>query len=305
MATCVKQHSRGEPDWYVVAQTVVLGPYCDGSPNPRHHLHVWGLEALQPAEQLDVDNDSLLVLRLLFLISLMKRYTQEPIASSVEHPQDAMECSDSPSTHRCSSLWATKVFKAWKPTVGHHLVKFDQCRLGQLVAKATTISSDLDICCWDGLKCNHPGHVDMKSSDLSRYSPPMMIGLAGAISKKLRDIGKSSSKPTISWETRAPTNPRVVHGEPLGTKIQQLTDPISQAVRMSISCGEKHHPFSDVLLHQIRELMGATPEDMAPPGQPFFLTLISRLAREAGDPDWEFPLTLQEGVRLGVDEPIP
>ena len=59
-----------------------------------------------------------------------------------------------------------------------------QCRLGQLVAKSTTLSSDLDICCWDGLKCNHPDHIlpeDMKSSDLSRYPPPMMLGLAGAI----------------------------------------------------------------------------------------------------------------------------
>ena len=137
---------------------------------------VWGLEALQPSEQQDVDNDSLLVLRLMFLIALMKQHTQQPTASFLEHPQDPVECSGSPSAHRCSSLWATKVFRAWQASVGHHLVKFDQCRLGQLVAKSTTLSSDLDICCWDGLKCNHPDHVlpeDMKSSDLSRYPPPM------------------------------------------------------------------------------------------------------------------------------------
>ena len=89
----------------------------------------------------------------------------------------------------------------------------------------------------------------------------------------------------------------------LGAKIQQLTDPFSHAVRMSISCGEKNHPFSDSLLHQIREVMGATQMDVASPGQPFLLTLISRLAKEAGDPDWEYPITLQEGVPLGVDEP--
>ena len=71
---------------------------------------------------------------------------------------------------------------------------------------------------------------------------------------------------------------------------------------MSISCGEKNHPFSDSLLHQIREAMGAIPTDGASPGQPFFLTLISRLAKEAGDPDWEYPLTLQEGVPLHVEE---
>ena len=82
---------------------------------------------------------------------------------------------------------------------------------------SATISSDLDICCWDGLKCNHPTHVlpeDMKSSDLSRYPPPMMLGLAGAISKKLQDIGKASSRPTISWNTTAPTDPHVVHRDP-------------------------------------------------------------------------------------------
>ena len=50
------------------------------------------------------------------------------------------------------------MFKAWYPTVGHTLVKFDQCRLGQLVPKATCLSSDLAIQCWDGLSCNHPPH---------------------------------------------------------------------------------------------------------------------------------------------------
>ena len=52
------------------------------------------------------------------------------------------------------------------PTVGHTLVKFDQCRLGQLVEKATSISSDLEIQCWDGLRCNHAPHKlpeDMQS----------------------------------------------------------------------------------------------------------------------------------------------
>lgn len=32
--------------------------------------------------------------------------------------------------------------------VGHDFVKFDQCRLGQLVENSATISSDLEIQCW-------------------------------------------------------------------------------------------------------------------------------------------------------------
>ena len=72
---------------------------------------------------------------------------------------------------------------------------------------------------------------------------------------------------------------------------------------MSISCGEKNHPFSDVALRNIRQCLGATLEDGIAEGQPFFLTLISRLAKESGDPDWKYPLTLQEGVPIGVEEP--
>eukprot|EP00434_Breviolum_minutum_P036841 symbB.v1.2.032656.t1/scaffold3949.1/size47703/6 len=72
---------------------------------------------------------------------------------------------------------------------------------------------------------------------------------------------------------------------------------------MSISCGEKNHPFSDAALRNIRQCLGATPEDGVAEGQPFFLTLISRLAKASGDPDWKYPLTLEEGVPIGVDEP--
>ena len=138
-----------------------------------------------------------------FFISLIKQHTKEPCTSFLEHPQDPAECSKVPSAKLCSSLWVTKMFRAWFSTVGRHLVKFDHCKLGQLVTKATTISSDLDICCWlrDGLKYNHPIHPlpeDMKSSNLSRYPPPMMQGLAGAISKKLWDLGTQTSGPTIS-----------------------------------------------------------------------------------------------------------
>ena len=88
-----------------------------------------------------------------------------------------------------------------------------------------------------------------------------------------------------------------------GSQIIDITSEFNQAVQMSISCGEKNHPFSDVALRNIRQCLGATLEDGIAEGQPFFLTLISRLAKESGDPDWKYPLTLQEGVPIGVEEP--
>ena len=169
---------------------------------------VWGLPTLTDQEQEEVDGESLLILRQMFLTTLMKQNCSLPVASFLEHPRDPIECSSSPSASRCSSLWVTKMFKAWYPTVGHTLVKFDQCRLGQLVPKATCLSSDLPIQCWDDLSCNHPPHKlpeDMQSSDLSRYPPPMMQGLAGAISQALSDIVQEASKPTADWTHQHPS----------------------------------------------------------------------------------------------------
>ena len=39
------------------------------------------------------------------------------------------------------------------------------------------------------------------------------------------------------------------------------------------------------------------------PRSTFLLDLVSHLASLSGDPDWEFPLTLKEGVPLGVSDP--
>ena len=129
-------------------------------------------------------------------------------ASFLEHPRDPVECSSSASASRCSSLWATKMFKAWYPTVGHTLVKFDQCRLGQLVPKPTCFSSDLAIQCWDGLSCNHPPYKlpeDMQSSDLSRYPPSMMQG-----HPKRKGRGYHSPKPQD-----ASVQGRLAYGQPV------------------------------------------------------------------------------------------
>ena len=64
----------------------------------------------------------------------------------------------------------------------------------------------------------------------------------------------------------------------MGQKIIDITSELNHPVQMSISCGEKNHPFSDELLKRIRQCLGATSEDGVAEGQPFFLTLISRLA---------------------------
>ena len=105
-------------------------------------------------------------------------------SSFLEHPMDPMECSKSPSAARCSSIWVTRAYIQWASALHHSLIKFDECRLGQVVVKSTTLSTDLPLHHWHDLRCNHGSHPrgeKLNSSDLSRYPEQMMQGLAAAI----------------------------------------------------------------------------------------------------------------------------
>ena len=143
----------------------------------RAEQTLWGLEDLEPRVMEDTDNDSVLMLRQMYLTSLaykgLGQLTVPQVGSSfLEHAMDPMECSKSLSTARCSSIWVTRAYVQWARALHHSLIKFDECRLGQVVV---TI----------GMTCvattgRTPGEK-LNSSDLSRYPEQMMQGLAAAI----------------------------------------------------------------------------------------------------------------------------
>ena len=82
-------------------------------------------------------------------------------------------------------------------------ISFDQCRLGQLVKKATTLATDLPIQDWDQMRCTHQSHVGTnESSTLSRYPWDMMAGLAKAIAVSLAAAGH------IRIPSQFPGNPK-------------------------------------------------------------------------------------------------
>ena len=90
-----------------------------------------------------------------------------------------MECSKSLGAARCSSIWVTRAYIQWANALHHSLIKFDESRLGQVVVKSTTLSTDLPLHHWHDLRRNHGAHPrgeKLNSSDLSRY-PEQMIPL--------------------------------------------------------------------------------------------------------------------------------
>ena len=121
------------------AQTVGPGVSYDGFQNQgvrgRPEPDCWGLPALQPREQSDTDNDSLLLLRLLLIAHIINLRFKGPGLPwcFLEHPEDPKLCSKSPNASRCSTIWKTFAVPSWYRSLGLATIHFDQCELGQCV----------------------------------------------------------------------------------------------------------------------------------------------------------------------------
>ena len=155
----------------------------------------------------------------------------------LEHPEDPKLCSKSPNASRCSTIWKTQAVQSWCTSLGLTTIHFDQCQLGQCVAKSTVLATDLPLRYWAGMSCTHGTHKKpsgVTSGDLSRYPPLMMQGLAQAIRTHLhsnvsspppedraRSLQSSVVGATEDTQDR-PTTPTVLVR--LGFKVRPLRD---------------------------------------------------------------------------------
>ena len=152
-----------------------------GAPPPvrgRKEPHCWGLDSLKASDQQLVDDDSVLLLRQMVITHLAllgRRHRGLPDPwNFLEHPVDPKHNSMAPSAWRCSSIWATRALRTWHHLMGNTFLTFDQCRLGQVVKKTTTLTTNLHLRHWEGMVCNHSPEAhkqseSLSSSDLSRY----------------------------------------------------------------------------------------------------------------------------------------
>ena len=171
-------------------RALVGGPNCrtwsilrwfpkPGAPQPvrgRSPDQTWGLPGLCQQDQEDTDNDSILLLRFLVIMVLAhegaKIHVHARPATLLEHPEDPVQCSSSPSASKCSSIWAIQWLRTMVRALGLTLIHFDQCRMGQHTPKPTTLATNLPLFHRQNLRCNNDQHQrqeGMSSSDLSRY----------------------------------------------------------------------------------------------------------------------------------------
>ena len=180
-----------------------------GAPTPvrgRTPETLWGLPHLDQAAQTQLDDDSILILRQMYITSLA-RPSRAAVSlpgprSFLEHPEDPVVSSSLPKAKECSSFWITEEGQLWMEENSLTAISFNQCRLGQLVKKATTLATD-PIQDWDQMRCTHQSHVGTnESSTLSRYPWDMMAGLAKAIAVSLAAPGH------IRIPSQFPKNPK-------------------------------------------------------------------------------------------------
>ena len=147
----------------------------------RSEPECWGLMDNSPGKQNEVDDDSVLLLRQMRLIDLMHKKLAWAV-HLLEHPADPAICCDHPAAKTCSSIWVTEVIRSWRQAVPGTLLTFDQCRLGQVVAKTTTAHTNLDLA-WDNMRCNHGKHTAEvpDSAELSRWPWQMMLDISAAL----------------------------------------------------------------------------------------------------------------------------
>ena len=113
---------------------------------------------------------------------------------------------NSPSAHRCSSIWAIGWLRNLLQAIGLSLIT--SADWGSAPPKPTTLATNLDLRHWEQLRCNHPSHTKptgATSSDLSRYPWNMMQGLARAILESDAAQGAKPSPPPANNTDRPTT----------------------------------------------------------------------------------------------------
>ena len=359
----------------------------------RSEQECWGLTTLTPSEQDKTDNDSILLLRQMELYHHAREHSTVTPAFLLEHPTDPVVCGTNPAASICASIWVTGALNAFQATYLMLRFIFDQCMMGQIVPKTTTILVDEGLAeaglkVLDDMRCDHADkHKDAKiedSSSLSRWAWGFNLLLAHCLAKhdsvadlkppewipssldteielakqatgqihatKVTATAASgadtantpaylkSDRPThapqhhsfrnedsttvqigfksrpirdgggkTSWGRRHPKQRPKSHMAGLGIALANAAQAsgMLNTMQISVMAADKEHPFTADNLHDLRIIIqqecGGSME--MSPGQPFCLDLISALAHKTGDPDWEYPLQLANGVPLGVDEP--
>ena len=158
-------------------KAILGGPPCrtvtalryqnDGGPGVvRNDEHPYGLPGLSPTDAALVEGDTLLMFRFLSLMTLCEDVRaaddDQPTAFLLEQPEDPANYRDEADVqqHQYFSMFRTQEWQAFQSRYGLSQFSFDQCRMGHLKRKPTTIATNLtELAQLDGLRGEPEGEA--------------------------------------------------------------------------------------------------------------------------------------------------
>ena len=139
----------------------------DGGPGVvRNDEHPYKLPGLSPTDAALVEGDTLLMFRFLSLMTLCEDVRaaddDQPTAFLLEQPEDPANYRDEADVqqHRYFSVYRTQEWQDFQSRYGLSQFSFDQCRMGHLKRKPTTIATNLtELAQLDGLRGEPEGEA--------------------------------------------------------------------------------------------------------------------------------------------------
>lgn len=110
----------------------------------RNGKEIWGMEDISPSERIKVEQDNILLFRVMYLAALALDHNSS-CGVFLEHPADLIWASTFEHKYKCCSIWNTTAFQKWQASCDLNLIHFGQSRLGQLVCKTTSLATNLHL----------------------------------------------------------------------------------------------------------------------------------------------------------------
>ncbi|CAE8732808.1 unnamed protein product [Polarella glacialis] len=278
---------------------------ADGSPGKplrgREMDEIWGLPRNTPEEQSKVDNDSILLLRMLRLANVARFHNKSTLLFLLEHPADPALHSPHPRAANCATIWGTTILLAFGHEHRLFGTTFAQCMVGNMVNKMTKLLHNIPLLRQlDNLTCNHTTRKKVHDTkQLARWGWQLNVLIAQGVKAHLKFLRNYDHTQILT------DRPNDI------TTVYVMTQPTQSEAHLLQHGSISDNPFTSEQITEARNIMNnSTTHQLDNPslirtGQPFTLPLLSCLALTAGDPDWQFPLQASDALPLGVTDVLP
>ena len=180
----------------------------EGYPGPvRTQQHPFGIAELTEAEQADVNKDSSLLAKQMWLFIVAEAERGAQPAFLLEHPQEPKEyVKGVPEQERMAlpSVWSTTMWASFEKVYGLRRIRFDQGALGHEARKPTTIGTNLNLLHLDERmdpRTKTTSVRELTGAELAAWAPGLKLEIVKAL-ETFDDGGARISKltPEQSWE---------------------------------------------------------------------------------------------------------